>query len=116
MIHLTEDRRIVFRHANGDIYTVSRNGGTKHPGYLYLPEGEANSDENIHSTEDLTELARMALNKECAVRCKNIYTSTQEYLHFREASFAATKSSPRSQAPWVFRKLGMSEVKCPNQN
>lgn len=86
MSNLTERRRIVFRHVDGEFYAVSRNGGSKHPGYLYLPQGASQTDENIIGTEDLGELARAALDENCAVRCKNLTTGAQHYLQFKVPS------------------------------
>ncbi len=84
MSNLTERRRIVFRHADGQLYAISRNGGHKHPGFLFVPPGASLVDDNIVSTEDLAELARAALHKGCAVRCKNLTSGAQQYLKFNE--------------------------------
>ena len=105
MSNLTERRRIVFRHANGDLYGVSRNGGKKHPGYLYLPPGARLTDENIVGTEEPTELARIALEGHCAVRCQNLSTAAQPYLHFREDELCSYEVGPEIAAA-----LGIPEI------
>jgi 5-methylcytosine-specific restriction protein B len=51
---------------------------------LFLPLGAVLSDDTIVGTEDLSELARAALQEECAVRCQNLSTGAQQYLKFRE--------------------------------
>ena len=96
MSNLTERRRIIFRHVDGEFYAVSRNGGSKHPGYLYLPQGASQTDENIIGTEDLDELARAALDEHCAVRCKNLTTGAQHYLRFNENELCCRASTTLS--------------------
>ena len=105
MSNLTERRRIVFRHVDGELYAVSRNGGTKHPGYLYLPQGAALSDENILGTEDLTELARAALDEHCAVRCKSLTSGAQHYLQFNEDELSSYEIGPE-----IAEALGIPEI------
>lgn len=105
MSNLTERRRIVFRHVDGELYAVARNGGTRHPGYLYLPSGAELSDENIVGTEDLTELMRAALDEHCAVRCKNLTSGAQHYLKFREDELCSYEIGPE-----IAETLGIPEI------
>lgn len=111
MSNLTERRRIVFRHVDGNFYAVSRNGGSKHPGYLYLPQGASQTDENIIGTEDLGELARAALDKNCAVRCKNLTTGAQHYLQFNENELCSYEVGPEIAAALGIPEIGSVDEK-----
>ncbi len=94
MTNLTDQRRIVFRHANGDLYSVTRNGGKKHPGYQFFRPGASQSDEDIVVTEELSELARAVLQEGCTVHCKNLSTGTQHYWGFREGELISYEIAP----------------------
>jgi len=105
MSNLTNRRRIVFRHVNGELYAISRNGGQKHPGYLFLPQGESHSDGNIIGTDDLSELARAALHEGYSVRCKSLSSGAQSYLRFKDDELCSYEIGPE-----IAEALGIPEI------
>ena len=105
MSNLTDRRRIVFSHVNGELYAVSRNGGQRHPGYLFVPQGASQTDDNIIGTDDLSELARAALHDGCSVRCKSLSSGAQSYLRFKDDELRSYEIGPE-----IAEALGIPEI------
>lgn len=80
MSNLTERCRIVFCHADRDLYAVLRSDSAKQSGCSYLPQASQLSDDSIVGIEDLGEWKRLALDERGAERCRNLASGVQLYM------------------------------------
>ncbi|WP_143028497.1 hypothetical protein [Ruegeria marina] len=79
LTNLTRTRRVVFRHADGNLYRLARNGGSKNPGYMFRPKGENRYGGQVITTEDPLEVIEAALKDGMSVRCKPIPNGTVRF-------------------------------------
>ncbi len=68
---------MLFQHANGDAFTIRRNGGSKNPGYLYKTRVDSGPYGSIAGTEDIVEILRAVLTEGYAVRCQKLSDRSQ---------------------------------------
>lgn len=94
MTQLTGTRRIAFNNAAGEQFTITRNGGSKNPGYLYKTSGDSRHDDRIAGTEDIVEIVRAALIEGYAVRSKNLANGSQIFQRFREDELTSYEIGP----------------------
>ena len=104
MTKLTANRRVVFRDAKGDLHTITRNGGSQHPGYLFKAQGGGGGTDRILGADDLSEVVRAALLEGRAVRCKSLSSGTQSYLKYQEDQLTSYEIGPE-----IAEALGIPE-------
>ncbi|WP_131726252.1 hypothetical protein [Ruegeria denitrificans] len=86
MTNLTRTRRVVFRHADGNLYRLAKNGGSKNPGYMFRPKNENRYGGQVIRTEDPLEVIEATLKEGMSVRCKPIPNGTVRFLPFAPGS------------------------------
>ena len=103
MTQLTSSRRVVFRDAEGQHYTMTRNGG-KHKGFLFASSEEDQTGDGISGSEELSYVVRLVLLEGVAVRCKNLSTGAQSYLRYSEHELISYEIGPE-----IAEALGLPE-------
>lgn len=105
MTYLTKTRRVVFRHADGNLYRLARNGGSQNPGYAFRPKNENRYGGQVIRTEDPLEVIEAALKDGMSVRCKPLPNGTVVFLPFAPGSLQEYEVGSE-----IAEALGISET------